>query len=56
MFYNCVGAEILRIGRICSNDLNFVNAGNLAIDRAIKQGARVDRLGKVLTSSIEMLS
>ena len=31
MFYNCVGAEILRIGRICSNDLNFVSAGKLVI-------------------------
>ena len=48
MFYNCVGAEILRIGRICSNDLNFVSAGKLVIDRVIKQGARVDRLGKIL--------
>ena len=56
MFYNCVGPEILRVGRICSNVLNFVSAGKLVIDRAIKQGARVDRLGKVLTSSIEMLS
>ena len=48
MFYNCIGAEILRIGRVCSSVVNFGNACKILLDRAIKQGAKKVRLDKVL--------
>ena len=48
MFYNCIGAEILGIGMVCSNVTNFIRAGKVVIDRGIKQGAKVERLEKVL--------
>ncbi len=48
MFYNCVGAEILRIGRISSSTPNFVSAAKSLIDRAKKQGGKISGLERVL--------
>ena len=48
MFYNCIGAEILGIGRVCSSVGNFVSASKIMIERAIKQGAKMVRLEKIL--------
>ena len=39
MFYSCISAEILRIGRISSNFPNFLASAKSVIDRAYKQGA-----------------
>ena len=48
MFYNCVGAEILRIGRVCSSVGNFLSASRIVIHRAMKQGAKMPRLEKIV--------
>ena len=48
MFYNCVGAEILRIGRVSSNLENFKTDGKELLDRAVKQGAKKGRLKRLL--------
>ena len=48
MFYNCVGAEILRIGRVSSSTPNFIDAAKSLIDRAKKQGGKDFKLENVL--------
>ena len=48
VFYNCVGAEILRIGRVSSNLENFKTDGKELLDRALKQGAKKGRLERLL--------
>ena len=47
MFYICVGAEILRIGRISSNTQNFIDAAKILIDRAKKQGGKDFRISRI---------
>ena len=48
MFYASVGAEVTRIGRICSNVNSFVISGRQLVHRALKQGAKCNRLDKTL--------
>ena len=48
MFYSSVAAEILRIGRVSSSLENFLAAVKTLISRMHKQGARTDRMTKVL--------
>ena len=48
MFYFSISAEVLRIGRICSNFDNFISSVEPVIVRALKQGAHVKGLEKSL--------
>ena len=48
VFYNSVGAEILRIGRVSSTLENFVTAGKELLKRALNQGGREAKLERVL--------
>ena len=48
VFYNSVGAEILRIGRVSSTLENFVTAGKELLKRALNQGGRETKLERVL--------
>ena len=48
VFYNCVGAEILRIGRVSSTSENFKTDGKELLDRALKQGAKKVKLERLL--------
>ena len=46
MFYSSIGAEITRIGRICSCVESFLISGQQLVGRALKQGALCDKLSK----------
>ena len=46
MFYSSIGAEITRIGRICSCLDSFLVSGRQLVDRALKQGAKCEKLEK----------
>ena len=48
MFYSSIGTEIIRIGRVCSSLDNFLFSARALIGRAIAQGARAERLNKLL--------
>ena len=48
MFYASIGAEILRIGRVSSNEDSFFASAKAIISRAMKQGAKTNRLSKSL--------
>ena len=48
IFYSCIGAEILRIGHVTSNLNDFLNSSNNLLVRMFKQGAKIDRISKVL--------
>ena len=48
VFYNCIGAEILRIGRVSSTFENFKTDGKELLDRALKQGAKKVKLERLL--------
>ena len=48
VFYNCIGAEILRIGRVSSTLENFKTDGKELLDRALKQGAKKVKLERLL--------
>ena len=47
MFYASIGAEITRIGRICSNVNSFLVSGRQLVQRALKQGAKCKKLDKI---------
>ena len=51
MFYACVSAEILRIGRVSNSVDNFIAASKILIKRMKKQGASNIKLEKVLKKS-----
>ena len=44
MFYSSIGAEVLRIRRISSNEQNFLLSSKSVIERAVKQGAKSQQL------------
>ena len=46
MFYSSIGAEILRISRVSSAEVQFFNSSEAVIRRMINQGARKERLKK----------
>ena len=46
MFYSSIGAEITRIGRICSCMQSFLVSGKQLVKRALKQGAQPNKLTK----------
>ena len=48
MFYSCIGAEILRIGRVCSSNENFIHSCKALISRVKRQGATEYKLSKIL--------
>ena len=48
MFYASIGAEILRIGRVCSSTDNFLFSCKILIERVKKQGANNFKLNKTL--------
>ena len=48
MFYSAITAEILRIGRICSSQQNFLSSAKPVIARAVNQGANDSKLSKAL--------
>ena len=48
IFYSCIAAEILRIGRPTSHLADFLNSSKCLLKRMFKQGAKVDRVAKVL--------
>ena len=48
MFYSCIGAEILRIGRVCSSTDSFILSCRTLIKRMKKQGAENFKLRKVI--------
>ena len=48
IFYNSVGAEILRIGRVSSNLENFTIAGKELLKRALNQGGKKAKLERIL--------
>ena len=48
MFYSAISAEILKIGRICSSQQNFLSSAKSVITRAFKQGADRRKLTKAL--------
>ena len=48
IFYSCVGAEILRIGRATSHVNDFLKSSNSLLICMFKQGAQHDRVFKVL--------
>ena len=48
IFYNCVGAEILRIGRVSSTLENFEIAAKELLIRALNQGGKRVKLERVL--------
>ena len=48
MFYSNFGAEFIRIARVSSSLENFCSAGKELVDRAVRQGAKVSRLEKLL--------
>ena len=48
MFYSCIGAEILRIGRTSSVITNFINPSKSFLCRMFKQGAEFDKVRRTL--------
>ena len=48
IFYNCVGGEILRIGRVSSTLDNLKSDGKQLLNRAMKQGAKKDKLERLM--------
>ena len=48
MFYNSIGAEILRIGRVSSCMEHFLTSAKTVLHRAVKQGAKIIKLSKTL--------
>ena len=48
IFYNCVGAEILRIGRVSSTLEYFKSDGKELLDRAVRQGGKKIKLERLL--------
>ena len=48
IFYSCIAAEILRIGRTTSHLADFLNSSKSLLQRMLKQGAKGDRISKVL--------
>ena len=48
MIYNCIGGEILRIGRVSSNLENFITDSKVLLDRALNQGAKKFKLERML--------
>ena len=48
MFYSCVSAEVIRIGRVSTSFENFMLSAKSLLDRSIKQGAKTWRLVKTL--------
>ena len=48
MFYSCIGAEILRIGRVCSSNENFIHSCKALISRVKRQGATDYKFSKIL--------
>ena len=48
MFYSCIGAEVIRIGRVSTSFDHFLLSAKSLLDRAIKQGAKTWRLDKTL--------
>ena len=47
-FHNCVSAEILRIGRVSSTLENLKSDGKKLLNRAMKQGAKKDKLDRLM--------
>ena len=48
MFYACIGAEILRVGRVSSSSENFFSSCNTLVARVQKQGSNLLKLTKIL--------
>ena len=48
MFYASFGTEILRIGRVSTSQESFFASSEAVIMRAIKQGAKINRLSKCM--------
>ena len=48
MFYASFGTEVLRIGRVSTSQESFFASSEAVISRAIKQGAKINRLRKCL--------
>ena len=48
MFYACIGAEILRVGRVSSSSENFFSSCNTLVARVEIQGSNLFRLTKIL--------
>ena len=48
MFYSSISAEILRIGRICSNIPNVLSSVKRVVERAYMQGANTKKLSRAL--------
>ena len=48
IFYSSVSAEILRIARATSNQVNFIKSAKAHLDRMTKQGANRNKLEKIL--------
>ena len=50
VFYSSLGAEILRIGRATSQAPDFYQSGKAVVDRMVRQGGKLNRIKKTLTS------
>ena len=48
IFYSSVSAEILRIARATSNQVNFIKSAKALLDRMTKQGANRNKLENIL--------
>ena len=48
MIYACFGAEFIRIARVSLSFENFCSACRVVIERAFRQGAKTERLEKML--------